>query len=773
MKAVIMCGGAGTRLRPLTENKPKPMLKVLNKPVIEIIIDALIDAGINDIFLSLGYMANDIIEFCESRKFSAEIHYCEEVKPLGTAGGVKNCINYCDEDIIVLSGDNVFDFDLNAVSDYHYAANSDFTVVGVDATDPREYGVIVKDDDGSIISFIEKPNWEQADSSLINTGMYIMKGELLELIPENRFFDFSENLFPLLFSLGKRFMCYHSCDFWGDMGEFDAYRQVTKDIFDGKIKNFKYNGDLITEDYMDTNGNIIVAPCLFGSNFRIGNNAKIGPYCVIGNECTIGDNCNITDSVIGDFCDVGNNSDIHSAIIADNAVFHENIFVEENAVIGFGVNIGRFSRILANSKIWPGKRVAPEAVVSHDMFFESPDEIEFDVFGLSGKIFSHLTVNDAAKIGQSVASIKGTQRIGIGCDDKNCSSVYKNLCASGIQSCGVLCYDFELMYKAQAYFYSAYCSLDFFIFISTNGDIVNFSFFGKNGFPLSSSTARVINNNFRYSSFSFVQPEKCNDIYRMSLLSTVYRSALQKELQADINDFSVSIECENNYLKSLFEDFLIKNGCKIDKRGLQFLIKENGTDMYCIENEKFYSGSRILSVICELEAAAGKDLIIPEDAPINIEKIAEKYDRKVLRVFESFSKNSIYDSQSLSSNLWAFDCIFLCVKLLNILLTSKMTLQQISALQEDFALRKSIIEFDCEPSRIRNLIKNSGAKKINNSDVFYVYQSRKGNARIRQLGNKNRIRLLIEAADMETAKEISIDLSDKFNLCDIDINNKK
>ncbi len=765
MKAVIMCGGTGSRLRPLTENKPKPMIKLLNRPMIEIILESVINAGIHDIYLSLGYMANDIIEFCETKKFNADIHYCEEAKPLGTAGGVKNCIKSSDDDILVLSGDNIFDFDINRIADFHYAADSDFTVVGTNVDDPREYGVIVKDDDGSIRSFVEKPLWEGAFSNLVNTGMYLMKGKILDLIPENTFYDFSENLFPQLFAENMRFMCCQADGFWGDMGEFDAYRKVTRDIFDGKIKNFLFNEKLYTEDFQDKNGSVIIAPCLIGKNTKTGKNSKIGPYCVIGNDCIIGNDCVLSGAIIGDFCEIGNDTDVHNALVAENVVLHENTFVEENAVIGFGAEVGRFSRILSGSKVWPGKKVSPESVVSHDMFFETPDEIEFDAFGLSGKIFSQFTVSDAAKIGQAIASIKGVQRIGVGSDGKNSSSIFKNLCACGIQSSGVNCYDFEEMYKSQAYFYSVYCSLDAFVFVSVNGDIVNFSFFGKNGLPLSSRTSRLINNNFRFSSFTFALERDCKDVYRMNLLSTVYKSALQKTLTANISGMSVSIECENNCLKELFEDFLQKNGCK-DKKGLQFLVNEHGTNMYCIENDKFYSGSKIMSVICEIEAAAGNDIVIPEDAPAGIEKIARKYGRNVIRIYENSKPYTDSENISIASYLWAFDCVFLCVKLLQIMSETEMTLQQLCDLQEDFALRKSIIEFDCEPSEVRKKILASGATKNSEEDVFFVVETRKGIVRIRQMGNSNRIRMLVEAADMETAKEIAVDVSGKFSVTD-------
>ena len=196
----------------------------------------------------------------------------------------------------------------------------------------------------------------------------------------------------------------------------------------------------------------------------------------------------------------------------------------------------------------------------------------------------------------------------------------------------------------------------------------------------------------------------------MNLLSTVYKSALQKTLTANISGMSVSIECENNCLKELFEDFLQKNGCK-DKKGLQFLVNEHGTNMYCIENEKFYSGAKIMSVICEIEAAAGNDLVIPEDAPAGIEKIAQKYGKKVTRIYENSKPYTDNESISIASYLWAFDSVFLCVKLLQIMSEAKMTLQQLCDLQEDFALRKSIIEFDCEPGEVRKKILASRHKQ--------------------------------------------------------------
>ena len=768
MKAVVMCGGAGSRLRPLTENMPKPMVRLLNKHVIDIIINRLIDSGIDEIYLSLGYMAADIIEFCERSAYKANIHYCEEEKPLGTAGGVKNCIKSTNDDLIILSGDNVFDFKLDKIMEYHRSVCADVTVVGVEVDDPREYGCIIKDEDGTIKYFTEKPTWEQAQSRLVNTGIYFIRGEILSLIPENSFYDFSENLFPLLFSQNRKFMCYHSDGFWGDIGEFEAYRNVTQEILSGHINSFPYAGTFYSEDGTAPGGGAVIAPCIIGNNVTIKENSTVGPFCVIGEGTRIADGCVIEKSIIGFDCEISANSDVHSTITSDCVKISENTVTEENTVIGFGCNVGRFSRILSGCKIWPGKRINPESVIGRDMYYETPGYVELDIFGLSGKLNSQITATDAAKIGQSIASLKTVKRVGVGCDAKKCSAVFKDACAVGVQTCGVICYDFDEIFKSQAYFYSSYCSLDAFIYVSTTDDIINFSFFGKNGLPFSSSQARTINNNYRFSSFSYAAPGGFIEKYNMGLLSTVYKSALQKILKDGKCDFSVKCECENHYLKTLFEDVLQKSGCKIKNSGLQFLINESGTDMYFVEKEKFYSASRILSLLCELEFSEGHDVIISEDAPSVIEEKAKQYGRKALRVYECSTESK--DNLNISNHIWAFDAVFLAARLLALMSQANMSAAQLMDTQTDFALRKNIYEFNCEPRFIREKIKNSGGERAQ-GDIYFVVKNRKGCARIRQLGNGNRIRVLVEAADMEAAKELSADITGKINSCDIDKNN--
>lgn len=768
MKAVIMCGGLGSRLRPITESVPKPLIRLMNVPVLRQIINKLINYGITDIGLSLGYMATDIISYCESLRLPFELHYHTENKPLGTAGGVKNCISKTDENVLVLSGDNIFGFDLREIERYHNASGSDFTIVGKFCDDPREYGTVLTDEEGKIVGFSEKPTWESAESNLVNTGTYIFKGSILDMIPPDTQYDFSNDLFPRLLKSEKRFMCYKTDALWGDIGEFESYLTLSAELLKTNITEAEFEGRLYTEDITDENGNTVFAPSLIGHSFFMGSNNKIGPYSVIGNNVTVGNSCTISGSVTGNGCSVGDSTDITGAVFDDCVSVGDNCCIEAGSVFGYGVKMKRFARTLGGVKIWPGRVIAPESVVGNDIFFETPQKIDFDIFGISGKVCSQFTLTDTVKTGHAIASVPGIQRIGVGSDKTAASDLYRSALIGGARACGAICYDFEEIFKAQAYFYSAYCSLDAFVYIAVNGDVVNLSFFGCDGLPFDEKTSRRINNNYRFSSFSFAEPTDIPEKFNMNLLSTVYGAALNKMFSQGEFDVKLKCESENELIKSTFDAFIGKHGGSNAKTSLQLLINESGTDMYCIENERFYSSDRIRAAVAETVFAEGKNILVKEDAPDCIFEKAKEYGREVREVFESARQETDKSGISLIDNLWNFDALMLGAKLAGILSVTGLTLEELCRLQNDFAVRKSVVQMNCPPSEINRRIKEIGAVKGKRNSVYYDLYDRRGLVKLRQLGNSDKIRVLVEAADTETAKELGAFLMSKIESCDID-----
>lgn len=238
MKAVIMAGGKGTRLYPLTRRVPKPMVPLLDRPVMEYMVDLLHRQGIREVGVTLGHMADAIrMYFGDGSRFLVRMTYAIEAKPLGTAGGVKNLNSFLNETFIVVSGDGVTDFDLQEAIRTHQRNGALVTIVLTKVEDPTGFGIVATDDTGHVQHFIEKPtSWDKNALHYANTGIYIMEPEILSFIPEDHPYDFGHDLFPTLVQLGMPVYGHLAKGYWSDIGTLQQYYQTQLDLLSGKIK---------------------------------------------------------------------------------------------------------------------------------------------------------------------------------------------------------------------------------------------------------------------------------------------------------------------------------------------------------------------------------------------------------------------------------------------------------------------------------------------------------------------------------------------------------
>ena len=219
MKAVIMAGGQGTRLRPLTSNQPKPMLPVVNRPMMEHIVRLLARHGFKEMIVTLQFLPTLISNyFGDGSEWGSCIEYSTEFAPLGTAGSVKNSAQLLDEAFLVISGDALTDIDLTKIVDFHRRSRAMATLTLIRVDNPLEFGIVVTDSAGRIERFLEKPDWGQVFSDTINTGIYVLEPEVLDFIPEGRSFDFSRDLFPYLLENGYPLYGYVADGYWCDIG---------------------------------------------------------------------------------------------------------------------------------------------------------------------------------------------------------------------------------------------------------------------------------------------------------------------------------------------------------------------------------------------------------------------------------------------------------------------------------------------------------------------------------------------------------------------------
>lgn len=448
MKAIIMAGGSGTRLRPLTCAEPKPMAKIMNKPVMEHIITLLKKHGITDIGVTLQYMPESIRGyFGDGSGFGVSLTYFVEDSPLGTAGSVAAAGGFLDDDFVVISGDSLCDTDLTAAIAFHKNKRAEATIVLYPMEVPLEYGVVVTDSDSRIERFVEKPVWSQVFSDTINTGIYVLKPTVLEGFRDGNY-DFSKDVFPKMLAGGRALYGWVADGYWCDVGDINVYRHCHFDIFDKKL-NFRmearepYKDVYIGDGALIEDGAEVQAPALIGRGSRIKSGAVIEPYSVIGENVTVCPGASVKRSIIWSGAFIGENAQIRGAVLCDRCVVRSGASVFEQSVIGEGSIVGEGATIKPGIKVWPYKNVGRGEFVSSNMVWNSGGGHElFGEKGISGEINIDISTELIVRLGAAYASMKKGGKIGVSSDGSPGAVMMKNAICAGLMSAGAEVFDF-------------------------------------------------------------------------------------------------------------------------------------------------------------------------------------------------------------------------------------------------------------------------------------------------------------------------------------------
>ncbi|MBO5298705.1 MAG: NTP transferase domain-containing protein [Clostridia bacterium] len=363
MKAVIMAGGMGTRLRPLTYDKPKPLVELVGKSCILYILDLLKANGITDVCVTLMYLGEKIREEL-STVGDMNIFYMTENEPLGTAGSVANCRSFLDgeDDFLVISGDCICDFSLKRAISYHKEKGGKATIVLSRVDDPLEYGIAVTSPDGSISGFVEKPSWSKVYSDTVNTGIYILSKDIFDYFPD-KVCDFSKDVFPAMMASGEKIFAYNAQGYWCDIGNINAYTRCTRDILSGKVRVHGVLDAMKRKNVFIPENCTVREPSYIGDNVFL-ENALIGPYSVIGDGCRIS-NASVEGSVLLDGVSLDKNSSVRGSVICEDVSVGQGVSVGEMSVIGQGCSVG------ARSVIGAGSIVSSGTVIAENTFLRS------------------------------------------------------------------------------------------------------------------------------------------------------------------------------------------------------------------------------------------------------------------------------------------------------------------------------------------------------------------------------------------------------------------
>ncbi len=446
MRAVLMAGGSGTRLRPLTCDLPKPMVPILNRPIAEHIINLLKRNNITEIIATLYYLPDIMRDyFQDGSEFGVQMTYAiEEEQPLGTAGCVKNIQQWLDGTFITISGDAITDFDLQAAIAFHREKKSKATLILTRVPNPVEFGVVITDEDGKINRFLEKPSLSEVFSDTINTGTYILEPEVLDYLPENEESDFSKDLFPILLEQGEPMYGYVAEGFWCDIGHLEAYREAQYDGLEQKVKlEFPYleksAGVWIGNNtYVDPSAKI-EPPVMIGDNCRIGARVTIEAGTVIGDNVTIGSHATLKRPIIWNGATIGEEVHLRACTISRGTRMDRRSQALEGSVIGSLSIVGEEAQIAPGVKVWPSKRIESGAILNINLIWGNTAQRNlFGQRGVSGLANIDLTPEFVVKLGASYGStLKLNSTVIVSRDQRGVSRMVSRAIIAGLMSAGI------------------------------------------------------------------------------------------------------------------------------------------------------------------------------------------------------------------------------------------------------------------------------------------------------------------------------------------------
>ena len=452
VKAVIMAGGEGTRLRPLTATAPKPMLPVGNTPMLEHIIELLKRHGFDEVVITVAFMANAIrTYFGDGSEFGIRISYANEDSPLGTAGSVGNCRDQLDSTFLVISGDVLTDIDLSKLLEFHTSRGAVATIGLKSMENPLEFGIVTTNDDQTVARFLEKPTWGQVFSDTINTGIYVLEPEIFTYIPVGKALDFSQDVFPRLLEDSVPIHAMVCEGYWEDVGTLDAYLRAHHDLLSHKVEltipGFMIDKDIFVGEGTEIHPSAeIEGPVLIGDNCRIGADARIRPFCVLGSNSRISKAVEINRSVLHDNVFVGEASLIRGTVIGKACDLRRSVHTEDGVVLGADCYVGDGAQLFSQVKVYPSKTVQSGATVLTSIVWESVGTRSvFSPTGVRGIANVDIRPELALRLAMAFGStLKPGARITAGRDSSRAARVLKRALMVGLNAVGVDVADLEV-----------------------------------------------------------------------------------------------------------------------------------------------------------------------------------------------------------------------------------------------------------------------------------------------------------------------------------------
>ena len=544
MQAVVMAGGAGTRLRPLTTAVPKALLPIVGEPMLARVVRLLGEHGVERCVVTLQHQASVVLKY-----FSADLvegvalRFLTEPRPLGTAGSVRYAQTWLDdEDILVISGDCLTDINLRELQRRHDAVDADLTIALARRSDPRNFGVVSIDDDGRVLSMVEKPSWGEVADDTVNTGIYIVSPRVLDMIAVDQPSDWAHDVIPALLADGARVYGQVMDGYWEDVGTFASYSRAQRDVLDGRVQSdvdaFEVAPGVLVATGAELSPEADVRPPVYiGSFAKIEAGAVIGPYTVVGTNTLIRSRAVVDHCVIHPNVFVGNDAELRGCIIGRATEVRHGARVLEGSVIADGCTIMDGAVIGTDVMIYPGKTIDEGTVVDESVVWESPSQRQvFSDSGVRGIVNVDMTPERIVRLAAAFATTlpKGAT-ISVGRDHSKAARALNRALAGALTAAGINLRDLRAVTTPLVRNDTARYSDGGVILRTTPGrpDSIDVLFLNSHGGEISSQQRESIERIFTRKEFRRPLPSDIGDIRTPHRVLDDYANDVEAEINME------------------------------------------------------------------------------------------------------------------------------------------------------------------------------------------------------------------------------------------------
>ena len=523
MKAVVMAGGEGTRLRPITASMPKPLLPVVNRPVMEHVLRLLRHHGLTDVVVTVQFLASLVRDyFGDGDELGMSITYATEEVPMGTAGSVKNAEDALrDGTFLVISGDALTDVDLSEVIEFHREKKAMVTVCLTRVANPLDFGITIVDDEGRVERFLEKPSWGQVFSDTVNTGIYVMEPSVFEHVPLDEASDWAADVFPLLLKEGLPVYGYVAEGYWEDVGTHENYLKVQADVLSGRVAvekdGFEVKPGVWICEGAEVDPSVELRPPLFiGDYAKIEAGAELREYTVIGSNVVVKSGAFLDRAVIHDNVYIGPGTNLRACVVGKNTDVMRGARIDQGVVIGDHCLIGEEAIVGAGVKIYPSKTIDAGAVVNQNVIWEGRGQRAlFGPRGVSGIVNVEITPEHAVRLASSYATtLKKGDTVLTARDGSRAARALKQAVIAALQASAINVRDLEMQAPPVARMEASRGHAGGVLIRTTPGvpDSVDIQFIDATGADIDAAHRRKVERNFSRQEYRRAFPGEIGDL---------------------------------------------------------------------------------------------------------------------------------------------------------------------------------------------------------------------------------------------------------------------